>query len=95
MARMAQLGFMKITGSRVSRGFLQICNVSRETFDERLRLLAAGLDFDTEASLVLDAGISCQAEYLPIPRGGLRKVPVTGFTPESRLDVVADDAIAT
>ena len=36
---------------------LQICNVGRETFHERLRLLAAGLGFDDEADMVLAAGV--------------------------------------
>jgi alpha-ketoglutarate-dependent taurine dioxygenase len=42
-----------------ARRFLQICNVSRETFHERLRLLAAELGFDAEANQVLAAGMSC------------------------------------
>jgi gamma-butyrobetaine dioxygenase len=37
--------------------FLQICNVARETFHERLRLLAAKLDFNDEANAVLTAGV--------------------------------------
>ncbi len=36
---------------------LQICNVARETFHERLRLLAAELGFDDEADQVLAAGV--------------------------------------
>lgn len=40
-----------------SERFLQICNVARETFHERLRLLAAKLDFDDEANAVLTAGV--------------------------------------
>jgi gamma-butyrobetaine dioxygenase len=40
------------------RRFLQICNVSRETFHERLRLLAAKLGLDAEANQVLAAGMS-------------------------------------
>lgn len=36
---------------------LQICNVARETFHERLRLLAASLGFDDEADMVLSAGV--------------------------------------
>lgn len=38
--------------------FLQICNVGRETFHERLRLLAAKLGYTDEASQVLPAGMS-------------------------------------
>ena len=41
------------------RRFLQICNVSRETFHERLRLLAAELGHADEANMVLAAGMSC------------------------------------
>lgn len=37
--------------------FLQICNVSRETFHERLRLLADRLGFADEAGMVLAAGV--------------------------------------
>ncbi|HUV23488.1 MAG TPA: hypothetical protein VMZ32_16965 [Gammaproteobacteria bacterium] len=55
---------MKITGISDQRRFLRICNISGETFRERLRLLAAGLGCDTEASRVLDVGMSCEAEYL-------------------------------
>jgi gamma-butyrobetaine dioxygenase len=40
------------------RRFLQICNVSRETFHERLRLFAAKLGLDAEANQVLAAGMS-------------------------------------
>ena len=36
---------------------LQICNVGRETFHERLRLLAASLGFEDEADMVLAAGV--------------------------------------
>ncbi len=36
---------------------LQICNVGRETFHERLRLLAAALGFVDEADMVLAAGV--------------------------------------
>lgn len=39
--------------------FLQICNVGRETFHERLRLLAAKLGFSDEANMVLAAGMTC------------------------------------
>lgn len=38
--------------------FLQICNVSRETFHERLRLLAAKLGHHDEANMVMAAGMS-------------------------------------
>ena len=38
--------------------FLQICNVARETFHERLRLLAEKLGFPAEADMVLAAGVS-------------------------------------
>ena len=38
--------------------FLQICNVSREGFHERLRLLAAELGFDDEAQQVLASGMA-------------------------------------
>jgi gamma-butyrobetaine dioxygenase len=41
------------------RRFLQVCNVGRETFHERLRLLAAGLGYDAEANMVLAAGMCC------------------------------------
>ena len=37
---------------------LQICNVDREVFHERLRLLAAQLGYDGEADQVLAAGVS-------------------------------------
>lgn len=40
-----------------SERFLQICNVARETFHERLRLLAAKLDFNDEANAILTAGV--------------------------------------
>lgn len=39
------------------RRFLQICNVGRETFHERLRLLAARLGHHDEAEMVLAAGM--------------------------------------
>ena len=39
--------------------FLQICNVGRETFHERLRLLAAKLEYTDEANMVLAAGMTC------------------------------------
>ena len=39
-------------------GFLQICNVARETFHERLRLLAAQSGYADEADMVLAAGVS-------------------------------------
>ena len=39
------------------RRFLQICNASRETFHERLRLLAAKLGYADEANQVLPAGM--------------------------------------
>lgn len=38
--------------------FLQICNVARESFHERLRLLADKLGFPAEANMVLAAGVS-------------------------------------
>ncbi|MDH3763777.1 MAG: TauD/TfdA family dioxygenase [Gammaproteobacteria bacterium] len=38
--------------------FLQICNVARESFHERLRLLADRLGFPAEAGMVLAAGVS-------------------------------------
>jgi len=38
--------------------FLQICNVDRETFHERLRLLAQKLGHEVEADQVLPAGLS-------------------------------------
>ena len=41
------------------RRFLQICNVGRETFHERLRLLAAKLEYTDEANMVLAAGMTC------------------------------------
>jgi gamma-butyrobetaine dioxygenase len=41
-----------------SRRFLQICNVDRETFHERLRLLAAQLGYFDEANMVLAAGVT-------------------------------------
>jgi gamma-butyrobetaine dioxygenase len=37
---------------------LQICNVDREIFHERLRLLASRLGYQAEADLVLAAGVS-------------------------------------
>ena len=40
------------------RRFLQICNVSRETFHERLRLLAAELGCRDEADRVMTAGVA-------------------------------------
>ena len=36
---------------------LQICNVARETYHERLRLLAASLGLYDEADMVLAAGV--------------------------------------
>lgn len=39
--------------------FLQICNVGRETFHERLRLLATKLGFADESNMVLAAGMTC------------------------------------
>ena len=44
---------------RDPRRFLQICNVGRETFHERLRLLAAELGYEDEANQVLASGMSC------------------------------------
>lgn len=38
--------------------YLQICNVARETFHERLRLLAEKLGYHAEADMVLAAGVS-------------------------------------
>lgn len=38
--------------------FLQICNVDRESFHQRLRLLADKLGLDEEAGMVLAAGVS-------------------------------------
>lgn len=38
--------------------FLQICNVARETFHQRLRLLAEKLGYREEADMVLAAGVS-------------------------------------
>ena len=43
---------------RDPRRFLQICNVDRENFHERLRLLAAELGYPAEANQVLAAGMS-------------------------------------
>ena len=39
--------------------FLQICNVDRESFHERFRLLSARLGYADEANMVLGAGVSC------------------------------------
>ncbi len=44
------------TGFADTRRHLQICNVPRETFHERLRLLAAELGFAAEARMMLPAG---------------------------------------
>ena len=40
------------------RRFLQICNVARETFHQRLRLLADRLGYPVEAGMVLASGVS-------------------------------------
>jgi len=46
------------TGFQDPERFLQICNVAREDFHQRLRLLADRLGYVDEAGMVLAAGVS-------------------------------------